>query len=65
MSDHEADSQSLDSDCSVLDPRSVAGSICPHDYDVMTARKISITHVISLSTHDLDVGVCLARSWHG
>lgn len=37
-------------------------SICPHDYDVMTARKISITHVISLCTHDLDVGVCLARS---
>lgn len=42
--------------------RGVPGSICPHDYDVMTARKISITHVISLSTHDLDVGVCLARS---
>lgn len=40
----------------------IFGSICPHDYDVTTARKISITHVISLSTHDLDVGVCLARS---
>jgi hypothetical protein len=42
--------------------RRVPDSICPHDYEVMTARKISITHVISLSTHDLDVGVCLARS---
>lgn len=54
--------QSLDSGCSVLDAGGVPGSICPHDYDVMTARKISITHVISLSTHDLEVGVCLARS---
>lgn len=48
--------------CSQLEGGGGSDSICPHDYDVMTARKISITHVISLCTHALDVGVCLARS---
>lgn len=65
-SEHEAICCTVSTRTALFSSRGgVPGSICPHDYDVMTARKISITHVISLSTHDLDVGVCLARSWHG